>query len=242
MKYTVVTEDRPDRDMGILIDSADIMEVIYFPDQALKVSGVSAIPALTSDDFAAIRAGIIGDETGFAGDEVLASILAAKSGEVYEVAYTDEWESAADAAVFVNTADHEVFTNSEAETTRLYRWFDGSNQQRLYIDPDFNYSQTAQTVETDDDHRIGLDEYRDGNHFTETKFSHEWIAPLLTLDECSPDGAWLHARWTQWQGNHIEGIVLTAQEVLDYVSALPNADDLIDDLLPLLPSELAQEA
>ena len=64
----------------------------------------------------------------------------------------------------------------------------------------------------------------------------------MALDECSPSGEWLHVRWTQWQGNHIEGIVLTAQEVLDYVSALPNADDLMDELLLLLPSELAQEA
>lgn len=104
---------------------------------------------------------------------------------------------------------------AEFETVPVYRWYDGRNWKIEIADEDVT---ETRLVITDD--YVDLDEWDGRNHVTGGIGLHARVYRVLKLDGEEVADTFLVNEWSQWQGDHATGEVLTLDELPDVLREL----------------------
>ena len=123
--------------------------------------------------------------------------------------YCDKYSEKKDQLIYDVT--NQVFANlMDFEDLKIYRYHDGSNWQTIeFLD---HMSETK--IEVTEDY-VDLDEWDGRNHVTGGIGNHERIHKVITLDGKPSLNTFLVHCWSQWQGSHVTGELLSSPEAVE---------------------------
>lgn len=109
----------------------------------------------------------------------------------------------------------EFFNLMDCETVKVYEWWDGSN----FITEELSEADTEKIVEITDDY-VDLDEMEGNNFVTEGLGLHQRLYKIISIDGELAKDKYLLNRWSEWQGDHETGEILTLDEVKVHLERL----------------------
>lgn len=118
-------------------------------------------------------------------------------------------------ALLYNTETNEFDRSSSYVVVELYSWYNGSNYE--LIEKNDNTIEYKLLITND---FVNLDEF-DGNNFvTGGTGEHQRIYKIIEKDGEKTDDEYLLEYWSQWQGKHAIGKILTVQGVIEHIKEL----------------------
>lgn len=98
---------------------------------------------------------------------------------------------------------------------KTYEWHDGSNWKTVELGEGCTEYE-MEVAETE----VSLDEWNGHDMETDGTGLHEYIQKINKLDGEKVDDRYLLVKWSQWQGSHPSGEILTIDEVKDHLEEL----------------------
>ena len=114
--------------------------------------------------------------------------------------------------------DNKNFFNlAECDTYSWYQWWDGSNFKEEWAGENIGIIKVA----VEDVKYLDLDEH-DGNDWCTggIRFYHETVYRVVTLDGNKVDNMYMLCEWSQWQGDHETGRILTQDELDEHLEKI----------------------
>lgn len=146
-----------------------------------------------------------------------------------DVTYIEEGQEVENVIAFEEY--NNTFSNlSDFITTTMYQWWDGSNWKNEYL--------SENVVEYDlvvSDDSVSLDEWDGNNSTTGGRFDHQKVFKVIELDGKQVENTYLVELWSQYQGEHSQGEIMTESELISHLESL-NRD--IEEYLPLFKKKL----
>lgn len=211
MRYTLVEDMYNDQELRMLVPSEEISQVYYFGDDC--VYKVKSPCDLTPDELKALR------------DEY--DIMSALSLRFPEVESVTEYDFKNDGwcYIFPYEGKGACYPATDLETSGLYQWWDGANWRNVWIYEGIS----SYEIETSDD-EFTLDTWDGYNWCTGGTFNHERLVKIGVFDGEPVEDQWLHIVESDYEDQHTRGEVLTQLEAEEYVSHLPNKEEVLSNI------------
>lgn len=118
---------------------------------------------------------------------------------------------------------HLVFDHAATDFTgpsdyivlKAYSYWDGSNHQEIVLD-DY-YAEDGHEILIETTESYDLDIFDGMNRYWLAEFDHASVWKLAATEDVPESGKVLLEFWTQWQGIHPTGVILSREEVLEYL-------------------------
>jgi len=150
-------------------------------------------------------------------EEDLETFLTEEGFKYGSIDYLSDTESPQEIVCF--DFDNKSFDDlSLFKTYPWYQWHNGSNFKEEWTGEDAIVTK----VSVEDDKYLDLDEQDDnGNWCTGgNKFYHETVYKVIELDGKKVDNMFLLCEWSQWQGDHETGRILSKNELDEHLEKI----------------------
>ena len=151
-------------------------------------------------------------------EDDLEFFLKSNNIEFTEIMLLSNIEQPRELVIYDATYDY-VFSNLDyCETGKYYQWHDGSNIKDEWA----GENDAVTEVIVEDNKYLDLDEQDDnGNWCTGgNKFYHETVYKVIELDSEKVDNMFLLCEWSQWQGDHETGRILSKDELDEHLKKI----------------------
>lgn len=200
---------------GMLINTDEINDKLYTGDcNWYKITGITAKDEMIDKLNNLIKEAQNNEDFEINSDYDLEEFLKENGIEFDSVDCFGDYTIIEDALCY-NMNDNEFFNLNicESETCSTYEWWDGSNWKTEYAGEET----TVTEITVLDEVYKNLDEWDGSNWKTGTNFYHEEVYRVLELDGEPVEDMFLLHEWSQWQGDHSTGRVLTKDELEQHI-------------------------
>ncbi len=209
-KYQVWTEesyDHGDNDRGgMLIPVEDIENIVYTGNESwaeIQDGDIAEIDRLND---------LLGDTT-IDDEDDLKGFLETHGVKYHRISYPEDYQTI-ESELYYDYSNRCFFDLADCETYPAYRWWDGSNMKVEFVDE----ITTVTEVVAEDEMYHDLDTWDGNNYNAGTQFYHEAAYRVLELDGEKPtEEMFLLVEWSQYQGDHDTGRILTAEELAERI-------------------------
>lgn len=105
-------------------------------------------------------------------------------------------------------------------TTKIFSWWDGHNHRTISLD-DFMNNETELVITKK---FVDLDIWDGRNFSTGGHGLHQRVYKIIKIDGNEVDDHFLLEKWSQYQGDLPEGIILTADDLKEHIEKLKDRD------------------
>ena len=191
---------------AFLIDKGEIEERAWISDQTLIIENVEA-------DIEDLQKQLSGMDENIQDVYEMEDFLKSISFENAEVSSADEFPSKENKLAF-DCLEQQFFYLNDAETIKVYEWWDGSNFRTFVLDEN-----TTETELVITESYVNLDEWDGKNHVTGGIGEHERIYKVLEIDgeNVQDKDIFLLNNWSQWQGSHETGEIMDLDELRQHL-------------------------
>lgn len=131
------------------------------------------------------------------------------------VSVADEWINPDENVILFSREELSFWKPSELEKTKVYEWWDGSNWERVILEPYMD-----ETVVEITEKSVCLDEWDGRNWQTGGMGLHEYVHKVITIDGEEVEDMFLLVNTSQWQGSHPTCEILTVDEVRNHLKEI----------------------
>lgn len=114
----------------------------------------------------------------------------------------------------------QFYNGNNFEEESMYEWWDGHNHVKEFVFPC-----NSATEITISDSNYSLDEWDGRNHKSGSDFYHEDVHKIIEIDGKKPnEPMYLIYGYSQYQGSHTTGIIMTREEVIAHIEEISDND------------------
>ena len=200
---------------GMLIPAEDIANVVYVGMNSwYQINDtVGDIDALVEQLEAAYLAAVENEDFEIDDDDDLEKFLQNIGIEFDSIDFVPDYTKPEEMLCY-DRDNREFFNLSSAEAYPTYQWWDGSNWKYIFAE---DVTITEVTVE---DESTSLDEWDGNNRTCGGTGLHQCYYKVLEMDGEPVQDTYLLVRWSQWQGSHDTGEILTNTELDRHIADL----------------------
>ncbi|MED0649939.1 hypothetical protein P9246_10735 [Aeribacillus pallidus] len=156
-------------------------------------------------------------ETDEAVVDALESFFRDKLGVEVSPEYTEYYgDTDSDRLIYDTENRNFYFVKKDGYVVEIYRFWDGGDWKTVELDECW----TDTHIVADSDY-INLDEWNGHDWVTGGIGLHERVYRIIELDGEKPsEPTFLLEKWSQWQGDHPKGEIMTTSEVADHLKEL----------------------
>jgi hypothetical protein len=147
-----------------------------------------------------------------------------------EIRYSDDTLPADDVLMY-DTHNNEFYNLKYGYEIELYRWMKGTNVEVIYGE------EIIETSLVISEKSVNLDEWDGNNYSTGSKFEHEEVHKIFEINGKKVENQFLLVHWSQWQGTHPEGRIMTLEEIIEHLKELGYDTERYMILIEEIPSE-----
>ena len=209
------TERQYDNDRGgMLIPQAEIYPAVYLGDASYY-----SISGLSEDLIEKLDSAVSDWEIDSEDD--LKDFLQAQEVTFESIDRLSDLEKVAD-GVYYDQFNRNFFRLHDLDAVSAYQWHDGSNWRTETAGEDI----TVTEVTVEDGVYQDLDEWDGSNWQTgRQRFYHEKVYKIIELDSEPVKDMFLLYEYSQWQGDHATGRVMTAAELEAHIEELSEEEE-----------------
>jgi hypothetical protein len=217
-KYQIWEQQNEWEEHGMLIPAEDITDMVYAENYSwYQIDGTTGnvddlVEKLEAACFAAVDAD---EDFELADNDDLERFLQDTGIEFDSIDFVPDYAKPEEMLCY-DRDNREFFNLASVETYPVYRWWDGSNWKHEFGD-DESVTVTEVTVE---DESTSLDEWDGNNHTCGGTGLHQCYYKVLEMDGEPVQDTYLLVRWSQWQGSHDTGEIMTKEQLDRHIAEL----------------------
>ncbi|MHC0036897.1 hypothetical protein [Pseudoneobacillus sp. C159] len=130
-----------------------------------------------------------------------------------EIRYSKETMPSDDVLMY-DMYNDEFYNLKDGYEVRLYRWMKGTNLEVIYDEVSIETSLIVS------EESVCLDVWDGRNYSTGSQFEHEKVYKIFEVDGIKVEDMYLVEHWSQWQGTHTEGIIMSRNDLNNHLKSL----------------------